>query len=115
MGIFLTWLVMAAAVYLTAAILPGIRVKSFGGALMASAVLGVLNLFLRWLLFLAIGVGTLGLGFLFAFLTLWVVDAFLLKVAAAATDSLEVDGFGWALGGALCISLLGNLGGHLLG
>ena len=114
MGFLMNWLVMAAAVWLTAAILPGLRVKSLGGAVFGAAALGLLNWFLQWILFVAIGVGTLGLGFLFSTLTIWVVNAIILKMAAGLVDDLEVDGFGWALAGALAISLLGNAGTALL-
>ena len=109
MHILLSWLVLSAAVLITAAILPGMRVKGFGGALVAAALFGILNWLLGWLFFVLLGVATLGLGFLFAFLTRWLVDAIILKMADALTDRLTIDGFGTAFLGAGLVSLIGTL------
>ncbi len=109
MQVLLSWLVLSAAVLVAAAILPGMRVKGFGGALVAAALFGVLNWLLGWLFFVVIGVATLGLGFLFAFLTRWLVDAIVLKMADSLTDRLTIDGFGTALLGAGIVSIVGTL------
>jgi hypothetical protein len=47
-------------------------------------------------LFVAIGFGTLGLGFLLAFITRWLVDAIVLKIVDALSRSLEIVSFGRA-------------------
>jgi putative membrane protein len=57
-----------------------------------------------------LGIATLGLGFLLAFITRWVVNAIVLKLTDALTDHLKIDSFGWALGGALLMSVLMTLG-----
>jgi putative membrane protein len=67
-----------------------------------------------WLLFVIIGIGTLGLGFLLAFVTRWVVNAILLKVTDALTDRLTIRGFGPALLAALVMSVLGTFGEYLV-
>ncbi len=114
-NLIINWLLLAAAVWITALILPGFKVRGFGGALVVGAVFGLLNWAIGWLLFIAIGIGTLGLGFLLAFVTRWVVDAIVLKITDALTQSLKIRSFFWALMGALVMSLLGTAGEYLLG
>lgn len=47
-------------------------------------------------------------------ITRWIIDAILLKITDAMTDHLTVDGPGWALGGALVMSIVGTLGEWLV-
>lgn len=115
MGLLLTWLIMSAAVWLTAEVLPGFHVKNFKSALIVAAIFGLLNFFLGWLLFAVFALATLGIGVLLAFLTRWIINAILLKVTDSLTDHLTIDGFRWALAGAALISLLGTLGEWLIG
>lgn len=110
MHILVTWLILSLAVWLTAAILPGFHVKGLRSALLVAALFGVLNFLLGWLLFVVLGIATLGLGFLLAFITRWVVNAIVLKLTDALTDHLKIDSFGWALVGALLMSVLMTLG-----
>ncbi len=112
--LLVSWLVLSLVVLLTAVLLPGFRVRGLLGSIIVAALFGVLNVAIGWLLFVAIGIGTLGLGFLLAFLTRWVVNAILLKLVDAITDQLEIDGFGWAMIGALCISVLGAVADYAL-
>jgi putative membrane protein len=114
MSLLLSWVVLSVAVWITAVALPGFHVKSFGSAFLVSAIFGILNVLIGWLFFVLIGVATLGIGFLLAFLTRWIVNAILLKITGALTDRLTIDGFGWALGGALMITLLGTAGEALI-
>ncbi len=114
MSLLLSWLILTVAVYLTALILPGFHVKSFGGAFVVAAIFGVLNFFLGWLFFAVFAIATLGIAVVFAFLTRWIINAILLKITGALTDHLTVDSFGWALGGAFLMSLLGTLGESLI-
>lgn len=114
MGLLLSWLILSVAVWLTAVILPGFHVKSFGGAFLVAAVFGILNFLLGWLFFAIFTIATLGLAWLLAFLTRWIINAILLKFTDALTDQLKVDSFGWALGGALMMTVLGTLGQWLV-
>jgi putative membrane protein len=114
MSLLFSWLILSAAVWFTAMILPGFHVRSPASALVVAAVFGVLNFFLGWILFGLLGLMTLGLGFLLAFLTRLVVNAILLKLTDAMTDHLTIDSFKWALGGALLMSVLGTLGEGLV-
>jgi putative membrane protein len=108
MSLLLSWLILSVAVWVTAALLPGITVRSVGGAIWAAAVFGVLNALLGWLLFAVFTVATLGLAWLLAFLTRWLINALLLLLTARLTDALEVRSFGSALVGALVMSATGT-------
>ena len=110
MGILLSWVILSLAVWITAELLPGFHVRSFGSAFAVAAIFGVLNFFLGWLFFVVFAIGTLGIALLLAFLTRWIINAILLKITDAFTDALTIDGFGWALGGAAMMSVLGTLG-----
>lgn len=114
MSFILSWLILAVAVWVTAEVLPGFHVKSFGSAILVAALVGILNFLLGWLIFAVLTVATLGLAWLFAFITRWIINAIILKLADAMTDHLTIDSFGWALGGALMMSALGTIGEWLI-
>lgn len=110
MSLLLSWLILAFAVWLTSAVLPGFQVKNFTSAILVAAIFGILNFFLGWLLFAVFTIATLGLAWLLAFITRWIIDAILLSLTNRLTDHLRIDSFGWALGGALSMSLIGTFG-----
>ena len=101
--VLLKWSLYAVALMFMAYILPGISVKSFGSALVAAAVIGLLNAAVRpilILLTLPITVITLGL-------FLVVINALMFWLAGSVLSGFEVNGFFWALAGAITYSLLG--------
>ncbi len=101
-GILLRWLLLAVAIFMAAYLFDGIRVTNFVSALMAAAVLGVLNAFFRpILLILTLPLNILTLG-LFTF----VINAILLMMASGVIGGFSVDGFATALLGALFISIV---------
>ncbi|WP_129776942.1 phage holin family protein [Peristeroidobacter soli] len=110
MRLLISWLILSVAVWVTAAVLPGFHVKGPKSALLVAAIFGVLNFLLGWLLFAVFTVATLGIAWLLAFITRWIINAILLVITDKLTDHLKVDSFGWALGGALVMSLVGTLG-----
>jgi putative membrane protein len=110
MNILLSWLILSFAVWVTDAILPTVHLKSASSAILVAAIFGLLNFFLGWLLFAFFTVATLGLAWLLAFLTRWIINAILLKLTDALTDHLRIDGFRWALVAALMMSAIGTLG-----
>ena len=114
MSLILSWLILSLAVWVTAAVLPGFHVKGPKSALLVAAIFGVLNFLLGWLLFAFFAVATLGIAWLLAFITRWIITAILLIITDKLTDHLKIDGFGWALGGALVMSLVGTLGEWLV-
>jgi putative membrane protein len=114
MSLLVSWLILSLAVWITAVVLPGFHVRSFGSAIAVAAIFGILNFFLGWLFFAVFTIATLGLAWLFAFITRWIINAILLVLTDKLTDGLTIDGFGWALGGALMMSVLGTVGEMLI-
>ena len=114
MSLILSWLILSLAMWITAAILPGFHVKSPKSALLVAAIFGVLNFLLSWVLFAIFTVATLGIAWLLAFITRWIINAILLVITDKLTDHLKIDSFGWALAGALVMSLIGTLGEWLV-
>lgn len=102
-------LVLVLAVALCASVLPGFEVKGRFGVVKVAIVFGLLNWALGALVFFVIGVGTLGIGFLLAFLTRLLVTALMLKLTDALIDSLRVDSFKTAFLAALIVSATGTL------
>src|SRR3954453_8474481 len=109
MRLLISWLILSVAVWATAAMLPGFRVKGFKSAVIVALLFGLLNFLLGWLLFAVFTVATLGLAWLFAFLTRWLINALLLMLTDAVSDHLKIDGFKWALLGALVISVISTV------
>jgi putative membrane protein len=94
-------LVVAVLLLIVARIVPGIEVAGFGHALIAALVLGVVNALVRpvlILLTLPITVITLGLFLL-------VINALMLRLAAALVSGFEVKGFWPALWGSILLTL----------
>lgn len=106
MQLLLTWLVLSFAVWLTAAILPGFRVTGVWGAVKAAAVFGILNWLLGWFFFAVLSIVTLGIAYVLAFITHWIVMAVILKLSDKVSSSIEIDGFGTALLGALIMTII---------
>lgn len=114
MELILSWLILSAAVWATDALLPGFHIKGPKSALLIAAIFGVLNFLLGWLLFAVFTILTLGLAWLLAFITRWIINAILLVLTDKLTDHLKIDSFGWALGGALVMSAVGTVGEWLV-
>ena len=96
------WGLSAVALMFLAYLLPGIVVKSFGSALLAAAVIALLNSIVRPILIvltLPVTVVTLGLFLL-------VINALMFWLAGSMLSGFEVSSFGWALAGAIVYSLL---------
>ncbi len=92
--------VTAVAVLVAARLVPGIRVKSFGSAVVFAFVLAVLDVLLHGLLvMLALPLVLLSFG-----LFLIVINGFLFWLADKAVEGVEVDGFGAAILGSLITS-----------
>ena len=93
-------LVTALGVLVAARIVPGIRVKSFGSAVVFAVVLGILGVLLhKVLIILALPFILLTLG-----LFLIVINGFLFWLADKIVAGVEVDGFGSAILGSLVTS-----------
>jgi putative membrane protein len=114
MSILVSWLILSIAFWVTAQLLPGFQIEGFKGAIVAAALFGLLNALLGWLLTLGIIVATLGVGWIFLFVTRWFVNAILLKIVAVFTDKLTIKNFGTAFVAGLIITAIGSIGERLL-
>jgi putative membrane protein len=101
MKIIVRWLLLAAALLLVAHLYPGVVVTSFGSAMIAAFVIGLLNTLLRPILvLLTLPVTLITLG-----LFLFVINALMFYFAASMLDGFRVTGFAAALIGSLIYSL----------
>lgn len=101
--LLIRWLLLAAALMLIAHLYSGLQIRSYGVALGAALVLGLLNAIVRpvlILLTLPVTLVTLGL-FLF------IINAALLSAAAWLLAGVHVAGFGAALLASLIYSACG--------
>jgi len=108
--IIFMWLITALGLWVVTRVVPGVKAHSTSGLLWAAFVLGLVNAFIRpvlWLLTLPLTVLTFGL---FAL----IVNAFTLWLSAAMVRDFEINGFGSALLAALVMALLGMAGFALL-
>jgi putative membrane protein len=100
--LIVSWLVAAFALWLVAKIVAGIEVRNFGDALIATAVIAILDVtigpILRFLAF-PLSVITLGLFRL-------VINALLLMLASMLSPGFRVRGFLNALIGSLLLTIL---------
>src|SRR3989337_4479479 len=104
MNILLNWIVSAMAGFAAAYILPGVHVTSFTAALIAALVLGICNAVLKpVLVILTLPITLITLG-LFTF----VIQAFLVMLAARIVSGFEVDGFLWALILSLVLTIINS-------
>jgi putative membrane protein len=102
MILLLVWILNAVALLAVAYLLPGITVASFGSAMWAALILGLVNMLVKpvlVLLTLPITVVTLGL-FLF------VINALLFWFVGSMLTGFKVNGFWWAVIGAIVYSLI---------
>ena len=103
MRLLIKWLLSALALLAVAYLYSGVQVSTYTSALLAAAVIGLLNMFVRPVLVvltLPVTIVTLGL-FLF------VINALLFWAASGLLAGFHVNSFFAALVGSLIYSLLG--------
>lgn len=100
--IIASWFVSALALWIVAQIIPGIEVRGFGAALMATVVIAIVNATFG----IVLKVLTFPLTLLTLGLFLLVVNAFLLKLASWFTPGFSVRGFISALFGSVVLTIL---------
>jgi putative membrane protein len=101
--LLLRWLLLAGALLLVAKLYPGVQVTSYGEALIAAFVIGLLNTLVRpVLVLLTLPVTLITLG-----LFLFVINALMFYWASAMLDGFDVRSFGAALLGSLIYSVCG--------
>jgi putative membrane protein len=102
--VLVTLLLSSIAVFITAHILSGVHVADFGTAVVVAVVLGLVNTFIRPIIFiltLPINILTLGLFTL-------VIIAGLVMMVSAIVPGFHVDGFWWALAFALVLWVINS-------
>ena len=112
MRLILLWILNAVALLSVAYVMPSIHVASFGAALLAALILGLVNAILRpLLLLLTLPVTLLTLG-----LFIFVINGLMFWLAGSMLEGFVVSGFWPAVFGALLYSIVsGVLSGLLLG
>lgn len=98
-------LLLSVSVFLVAQLLPGIRLKNFGTAVIVALVYSLINLMIGWVLML------LALPFLIITFGLFkfVINAFLLWITDALIDDFEIDGVGTTLIAAFLITIVDSV------
>jgi len=97
------WLLLASALLFVAYVYDGVVVKSFGSAMLAALVIGLLNTVVRPILVvLTLPVTVLTVG-----LFLFVINALMFWLAARILDDFQVRSFLAALIGSVIYSVLG--------
>ncbi len=102
MNLLLRWALNTLALFLVVKLVPHFSYTSWVSLAIAAAVLGLLNAVVRpvlKLLTLPITVVTLGL-------FLIVINAIMLELTDLLVPGFGIDGFGWAIVGALVLSLI---------
>lgn len=104
------WLIYALAIFLVGSFLPGIHVPDYMTALWVALVLGIVNTVIRPILLLItlpINIITLGL---FTF----ILNGLMFFLASMFVKSFQIDGFWWAVLGALIVSVISVVGNRLI-
>lgn len=105
MGFIINLLIGGLAVFISAYVLPGVKVDSFLTALLVSVVLAVLNAIIKPILvILTLPITLITLG-LFTF----VINALLILLASYLVPGFKVDGFLWALLFSVVLSIVNTV------
>jgi putative membrane protein len=102
MGLLLRWIVNTLALAVVAHVVPNFHYDTWISLAIAAAVLGLLNAIVRPILFvltLPLTIVTLGLFLL-------VLNAIMLELTDFLVSGFRIDGFWWALVGAVLLSLV---------
>lgn len=100
-GILIRWILIALAVLIVPKIISGVTVDDTGSALLAAAILGILNAFVRpVLIILTLPLTILSLGFF-----ILVINALLFWLVASLDFGVHVSGFWASFAAAIIISI----------
>jgi putative membrane protein len=112
LNFLLTWLVSAVSLIVTAKLVPGIEISSFGVAAMAAIVMGLVNAIVRPILVIL----TLPLTILSLGLFLLVINAIVFSlVGYLSPEGFVVHGFWSAFFGAIVLSIVSSIIGSFVG
>ncbi len=105
MSYIISLLITALAVMVTAYLLPGVTIKSYGSAIIVALLIGLVNMIIKpimVILTLPITILTLGL-FLF------VINALMILLVSALVPGFKVNGFIWALIFSIVLSFVNSI------
>jgi putative membrane protein len=108
--VILHWVVSSLALALTAAIVPGFRLRGFFTAMMATLIIGLLN----YILWYPLAFFTFPFIILTFGLFVFVIDAIVLRVCAAFMKNFEITNWFSAIIGAVFLALTNSLLHYLL-
>ncbi|CAG2138604.1 hypothetical protein LMG31506_01979 [Cupriavidus yeoncheonensis] len=110
MRLLIVWIINAVSLFMLPYILPSIHLQSFGSAMLAALVLGLVNTLIRPILvILTLPVTVLTLG-----LFIFVINALLFLFVGNLLSGFSVGGFGAALLGSILYSVISWLLSSLL-
>ncbi|HEY7707363.1 MAG TPA: phage holin family protein [Gaiellaceae bacterium] len=98
--LLIAWVFTATALFVAAAILPGVTITDYSGSFVMAAFIAAINAVVPPLLAALRLPFTIGLGFIL----ILVVNALALEIGSDVIESYEVDDFGWALLAALVVA-----------
>lgn len=105
MQILINLILSGVAVFVSAYVLPGVKVDGFATALVVAILLAVVNVFIKpFVSFLAFPITILTLG-LFSL----VINALMVLLVAAIVPGFKVDGILWALVFSIVLSLVSSV------
>lgn len=110
-GIFVRTLIAMLGLFLASRIVPGIWIEGTGSFILAALLLGLVNAFVRPVMFLL----TLPLTLVTLGLFVFVVNAAMFGLVAAMLDNFSVSGFWSALFGAIIVSITGTVASWYVG
>jgi len=103
--VVVSWLLSALALWIVAQIIPGLRLRDFGAAMLAVIVIAVVNATLGPVVkFFALPFTIVTLG-----LFLLVINAALLKLSSLFTPGFEINGFLSAIVGSVLITIFNSV------
>jgi putative membrane protein len=110
-GIFIRTLIYMLGLFLASRLIPGVYIEGLANFILAALLLGLVNAFIRPLMFfftLPLTIVTMGL-FIF------VVNAAMFGLVAAMLDNFQVSGFWSALFGAVIVSITSTIASWYIG
>jgi uncharacterized membrane protein YvlD (DUF360 family) len=115
LAFIVSWALAAAALLVADRLFDGVKLDGdFLTALAVAAGFSILQLLFGWILFVLLGIATLGIGFIFHFALQLVCAAFILKLTSALSRRFSIKGFFPALGTAILLAVAGEISSRLL-
>lgn len=106
LALIISWVLSAVAILVAGRAFEGVKLTGdLADALWVSAIYALLSLLLHWLFFVLLGLATLGLGFVFQFVTNLLAAAIVLKVTSAISSRFDISGFAPAIGTAIFLAI----------